>query len=231
MQRVEVLISAIQLLHHSYQGRPGATFLTFINIPPMPPFLRPSLRPAQPATHGLLAALLPSLLCLGSLLAAPLQAHAQHAHAHGRLQLDASVEERLITVRIEAPLESLVSFERAPRTDTERRRVADMAAHLQKADNWLQPDPAAQCQAGTVTLEAPVVGLGAPAAGADAGHADLDITVRFPCARAADSRFIDVGLFGTYKGVRSIEAQVASPQGQFKRTLLRGKTTRLGWGQ
>lgn len=196
------------------------------------PTFRHILRPAATAQRSSSPPLLPALLCLGGLFALPWQAHAQHAHAHGRLQLDASVEERVITVQVEAPLESLVSFERAPRTDAERRRVADMAAHLQKAENWLQPDPAAQCQAGSVTLEAPVVGLGAPAAaGADTGHADVDITVRFPCARAADARFIEVGLFGTYKGVRSIEAQVASPQGQFKRTLLRGKTTRLDWGK
>lgn len=172
------------------------------------------------------------LLCLGSMFAIPLQAHAQHAHSHGSLQLDATVEERVITVQIEAPLESLVSFERAPRTDGERRRVADMTAHLQKAENWLQPDPAARCKPGVVTLEAPVLGLGQPATGAQSGHdhADMDISVRFECERAADARFIEVGLSTTYKGVRSIEAQVASPQGQFKRTLLRGKGTRLSWG-
>ncbi len=177
-------------------------------------------------------AVFPSLLCLAGLLAVSLQAHAQHAHSHGRVELDATVEDRVITVQIEAPLESLVSFERAPRTDGERRRVADMTAHLQKAENWLQPDPAARCQPGVVTLEAPVLGLGKPASGAQGGdgHADMDITVRFDCERAADARFIEVGLSGTYKGVRTIEAQVASPQGQFKRTLLRGKSTRLSWG-
>ena len=41
---------------------------------------------------------------------------------------------------------------------------------------------------------------------------------------------MDVKLFDAFKGVHTINAQVASGQGQFKRTLTK-TSPRLGWGK
>ena len=173
------------------------------------------------ATHVLLATLS---------LGAPAMAQPHHAHTHGSLQLDAAVDERTITVQLEAPLDSLLGFERAPRTAAERQRVADLATRLRATGQWLRPDPVAQCAAGRVDLQSTVLGLGsAGTEQAQGGHADLDITVSFRCARAVDARYLDVDLFAAFAGITTIQAQVAAPQGQYKRTLTR-KAPRLAWG-
>ncbi len=157
-----------------------------------------------------------------------------HAHTHGRIALDAAVDARTITVQMEAPLESFVGFERAPRTDAERGQVADMVAKL-KAGQWLKPDPAGACTLGEVTLEAPVLGLGTPPKEGQKGkdddaHADIDVDVRLDCPQAAQARFIDVDLFSAFPRVRTVAVQLAAPQGQFKRTLKPG-ATRVSWGK
>lgn len=176
-----------------------------------------------------------SLVCALALAAAlPVAAH-QHAHAHapaqahthGQLTLDVAIDAQTITLAVAAPLDSFLGFERAPRTDAERQRVADMVARLKAADQLFQPDAAAGCKLARVDLASAALGLGA-AQGTDPGeHADIDVDIVFRCAKAADARFIDVKLFDAYPRLRSIEAQVAAPTGQFKRSLRPG-AARLG---
>lgn len=178
------------------------------------------------------------------LTAAATAADAQpaHAHTHGRLTLDVAIDAQAITIRFESPLDNLLGFERAPRNDAERKRVADMTARLNAADLF-RPDPAAQCRPAEVTLVAPVLGLGAPAAGAthphahehqkgheDDEHADIDVTIVFSCPQAPQARYIDVGLFARFDRLRAIDAQVAAPQGQFKRALVPA-SSRLSWSR
>ena len=151
-----------------------------------------------------------------------------HAHTHGLMALDVAVDARTITLAIAAPLDSFLGFERAPRNAAERQQVADMVARLKAADKLFQPDAAAACQLATVDLESPALGLGAAHGhGEKDEHADIAVDIVFTCAKAAAARFIDVKLFDAYPRLRSIDTQVAAPQGQFKRSLWPG-AARLG---
>ena len=158
----------------------------------------------------------------------------QHAHTHGRLAMDVAVDAQAITLQIESPLDGFLGFERAPRTDAERTRVSDLVASLTAADRLFVPDPAAACSLAKVELDSAVLGLGpagAQASGPAAGeHADIDMNVTFTCARAAEARFIDIRLFEAYERIQTIDAKVASPQGQFKRTV-KADAPRLSWGR
>jgi hypothetical protein len=184
-----------------------------------------------------------SMPCL--LLAASTGAIAQqHAHTHGRLALNAAVDAQSITIQMEVPLDNFLGFERAPRTDAERKLAADMATRLRAADSLFSPDPRAECKLSKVDLDSAVLGLGenahpapAPTQGAPAKagkapeeHADIDVSIAFTCAQAKQARFIEVKLFDAFKGVQIIDAQVASDQGQFKRTLTRA-APKLSWGK
>lgn len=153
--------------------------------------------------------------------ALPAAAH-QQAHTHGQMTLDVAVDAQSITLAIASPLDSFLGFERAPRTAAERQQVANMVARLKAADQLFQPDPAGGCKLEKVELESAALGLGAAPGHGDDGHADIGIDIAFNCAKAADARFIDVKLFGSYPRLRSIDAQVAAPQGQFKRSLRPG---------
>ena len=173
------------------------------------------------------------LLASAALVAAPFALHAQsqHAHVHGQIKLDVVVEGPTVVITMEAPLDNFVGFERAPRTDDEKKAVDDVVARLRAADTLFTIDPAGNCKRGPVDLRAPVLGLGAtPAGAAAAGHADLDATFAFNCTSAAATKFIDVGLFTAFKGPRQIDVQIVAPQGQFKRTLKR-PNTRIAWGK
>ncbi len=201
-------------------------------------FLVPELPMPRLSLAPVRAIIRTTAMVAGTLMAAlPALAH-QHAHTHGRMSLDVAVDAQSITLSIESPLDGFLGFERAPRTDTERKRVAEMVARLNAADRLFQPDPAAACTLSKVEIASSVLGLGAKKEEAHAhghagkaghdhghdhdGHADIDVDIVFTCAKAAEAGFIDVKLFDAYRRIRRIEAQVASPQGQFKRTLRPG---------
>lgn len=178
-----------------------------------PPFLVPVLASARAL-----------VLAAGALaVALPAAAHPQ-AHTHGHMALDVAIDAQTITLALEGPLDSFLGFERAPRTDAERKAVAGMVARLKAADRLFQPDAAAGCKLSKVELDSAVLGLrGAHGHdhdhGGQAGHADIAVDVVFHCTRPVDARFIDVKLFEAYPQLRSIDVQVAAPQRQFRRTL------------
>jgi hypothetical protein len=169
-------------------------------------------------------------------------AQQQHAHSHGRLALDVSIDPQAITLTMEAPLDNFLGFERAPRTAAERKSVAAMVERFMAANTLFIPDPRAECRLSEVTLESAVLGLGDNAKGdatplqsgaakgqrAQDEHADIDVSIVFACAKASLARQIDVKLFDAFKGIRRIDAQVASDQGQFKRSLSKA-APRLTW--
>jgi len=163
------------------------------------------------------------------LLAAPAFAQpAPHAHVHGRVELGIAVDGPAITLEMNTPLDNLLGFERAPRTDVEKNAVEQMVARLRAADHLFGIDPAAACKLGPVQLESAALGLGQATPGKD-GHADLAARFAFNCSSAAKAQFIDTELFEAFPGVRQIEAEITAPQGPFKRSLKR-PARRIGWG-
>jgi Protein of unknown function (DUF2796) len=169
--------------------------------------------------------LLAATLCVGA------AAHAAgHAHEHGVVKLDIAIEAGKLTVQMESPLDNLVGFERAPRTDAERQRVDAAVARLKAAATLFKIDPAAGCTLENVELVSAPLKLGQPEPGAvDDGHADLDGDFEFSCKDGARASFIELGLFGAFSGMQRIDVQIAAPQGQFKRTLQRpASRIRLG---
>jgi hypothetical protein len=147
-------------------------------------------------------------------------AQAQHAHEHGLLRLAIAIDGEQLSLALEAPLDSLVGFERLPRTDAERRSAAAAVARLRDAAALFNPDAAARCTAQPVDLDA---GLLAPDARAPAGgeHADLQAFYSFRCAQPGQLRTLETRLLDAFTRARRIEVQVAGPQGQRKAVLQR----------
>lgn len=195
----------------------------------------------KPRSIHITQRLLPALLLPLATLA---MAQVQHAHSHGRLALDVAIDSQTITLTMEAPLDNFLGFERAPRTDAERKSVAAMIERLRAADTLFIPDPKGECRLSTVTLESAVLGLGnnanSPSVPTQRGltkvqpardeHADIDISIVFSCTKAGLAREIDVRVFEAFKGTKHIDAQVVSDQGQFKRSLNKA-AHRLTWGR
>ncbi len=163
------------------------------------------------------------LLIYGLTLVSPLLQAAPHAHSHGAGTLDIAVEAGRITIRFESPLDNLVGFERAPRTDRESRQVESALARLNGAEALFRIDPAAGCKLERVELQSAALKLGQTGANpttAAAGHADIDANFEFQCVDAAKAGYIDHGLF-EFERLQRLAVQVAAPGGQFKRELKR----------
>jgi hypothetical protein len=153
------------------------------------------------------------------LLIAPAANAAGPAHSHGLARLDIAVESKRLSLQFSSPLDNLVGFERAPRTDKERQQTDAAVAKLNAAETLFRIDPAARCKLAKTELTSAVLKLGPPVA--DAGkseHADIDGRFDFDCADAAKAAYIDIGLF-EFKRLQRLEVQVAAPGGQFKRVV------------
>lgn len=170
-----------------------------------------------------------ALLAACAFLLAP-AARAQAALVHGQVRLEVLVDGPTVLIRMQAPLDDLLGFDRAPRSDAERQAVDDLVARLRAADALFAIDRVANCKLGPVELRSAVLGLGPQAAAAEAGdgHADLDASFAFNCTNAVAAKYVDLGLFGAFKSVRQIDARISAPQGQFQRSLKR-PATRLAW--
>jgi len=165
-----------------------------------------------------------------ALCASAAQAQPRHAHVHGQLRLDVAIDVQAITVSVDSPLDNIVGFERAPRTDAERKTAQQAVARLRAADKLFTIDPAAGCRLSQVDLDAPALGLGEPRPGQATDHGDLEGNVVFECRSPVQARWIDIALFDAFRGVRQIDAQIATPNGQYQRVLKR-PSGRLTWGK
>ncbi|WP_325481379.1 DUF2796 domain-containing protein [Piscinibacter sp.] len=149
-------------------------------------------------------------------------AMAASPHQHGAARLDVAVEGERITLSFESPLDNLVGFERAARTDAERQRAEAAVAQLKAADAMFTIDGAAQCTPVKAELNSAALALGS---GADAdhgdGHAEIEGLYEFDCKNASRAGFIDVGLFEAFPRMRRIDVQVVAPKGQMKAVLKR----------
>jgi hypothetical protein len=150
-------------------------------------------------------------------------APAAQAHEHGVAQLDVAVQAQRLVIELDTPLDNLLGFERAPRSDAERDKAAAAVARLRDAAVLFRIDAAAGCTLARVELNSAVLGLGT-AAGATPGaaeHGDLSATFEFRCTAGARAGFVEVGLFDAFPGLKRLDLQVATPRGQLKATLRR----------
>jgi hypothetical protein len=148
------------------------------------------------------------------------------AHEHGAAKLNITTEGKQLTIALEAPLDSLLGFERAPRNATEKTKVDAAVAHLQAADKLFKIETAAGCRLATTNLMAPVIGVGVAAPVADkTGHGDLDGEFVFECQDTSKATQIEVLLFNAFPHMKRVDVQAATSAGQIKRTLRRGATS------
>lgn len=142
------------------------------------------------------------------------------AHVHGNARVDIAIEGGELTIALDMPLDGLVGFERAPRTEAERNAAAAALARMREGDTLFRPSAQAQCKLSKVTVTAPVLEPGhKPQAGSE--HADLEASYVFACAQPAALAALDIALFDAFKRLQRIDIQAALPHGQSKATLRR----------
>lgn len=153
-------------------------------------------------------------------------AHAGQAHVHGVAALDVAIEGERLTLEFSSPLDNLVGFERAPRSDKEKARVAQVLERLRKPEALFVPSAAARCKAGPVKIDAPVLDAAAKAPKDE--HASLAVAVEFRCEQPEKLSGLRVTLFDAFPNVKRIDAQVASARKQTAARLTSENRT-LSW--
>ncbi len=149
---------------------------------------------------------------------ATLASAAPHAHhEHGIIRLDIAIENQQINVFLHSPLDSFMGFERAPRTDAEKKNAANALALL-RSGSLLQPDSAADCTLTESQVVAPVLEGKAKEKN---GHADLEASYVFECKNMNALKTMQLGFYEQFKHTKKIEAQIATPKGQSKSTVSR----------
>lgn len=187
-------------------------------------------------------------LSLGMACACPFGAE-QKAHMHGVASLQVAVDAGRVTLLLDTPLENLLGFESAPRTEKQKAAVKLMSERLTRAESLLVLTPGARCMVESSSVEAPVLGMrsaGAapeknrsnlPASGAkghkeksgkNEGHAELSAQFVFRCADPAKLAGLEAHLFEAFRGMRRLDVQVVGPKGQ-KSARLTPSQRKVSW--
>lgn len=156
----------------------------------------------------------PFLLSLWLALAAwPVQAG---PHEHGVAHLNVAIDGQRLTLSFKIPMESLLGYERAPKSPQEQAQAKALLEQLQQGRHLMQLDAQAQCQGPAPTVKAPVL-----EGKATSGHGDIEIEWQLQCAQPTLLRKAEVSLFEVAPRLRRVQAQVAGPQGQTRKMLRR----------
>ena len=157
---------------------------------------------------------------LALILAAP--AFGTSAHVHGEATLSVALDGLTVTIVFDSPLDNLVGFEHAPRTEKQRQALTGMTALLVAPAHLFVLDAAAGCEpAGSkFTPPAPssVPTTGAKGASGEA-HREQEAEYTFRCKDPARLRSIEVKLFGAFPRIKRIRASVAGAGKQTAMTL------------
>jgi hypothetical protein len=163
-------------------------------------------------------------VCTGALAFLPAHAGAQGAHVHGVATLQAAIEGERLSLEFSSPLENLVGFERAPRTDREKERIRQMVERLQKAEELFKPSPEARCSRTSVTLDSPILDGKA----VKGGHAALIASIEFRCQQPQNLKSMTVAIFDAFPKLVRVDAQVAGAKKQRATRITSGSRT-LSW--
>ena len=126
------------------------------------------------------------------------------AHVHGSAQMNVAIEGSSVTIAVEAPLDSLLGFEHAPRTAKEKQIATAAMTTLKSSDAIVLADAAAECA--TTKIEINDAALH-KSNGKDS-HADIDITLELICKRPLQLKSLDITLFKSFRRIQSINVQM-----------------------
>jgi hypothetical protein len=160
----------------------------------------------------------------------PLHAGANGPHVHGTGELHVVIEANRLTIELHSPLENLLGFEHAPRTDKQRAAVKTMVEKLKESSKLFGVPIEAECISTTPSIDSPFVaqsqvrttgidGAGKPPGKSADEHSDVTAEYEFTCTNTERIDSIQVNLFDVFPGTKHLKAQVAGPHGQTAKNL------------
>lgn len=148
----------------------------------------------------------------------------QHAHVHGVATLGIAVQDNVLTIQFESPLDSVIGFEHRANTPAERAVVEELQIRMKAPGDLFRPTAAAGCKLQKAEAESAIFQAPTSSSAAEE-HADLDASFEYRCERIERLTSIETGLFDAYPRMQRIAIEVATGKGQFKRDLKRPART------
>lgn len=140
-----------------------------------------------------------------------------HAHEHGKGRLEIIVDANQAVGKLKVPLEALVGFERAPKTEAETNAINTMIQKLQSPGTFFVTNKDAECSPKLIssTIVRDQAGK----------HADLDYQFDLNCTKLGSLKQLRIGLFSEYNRLKEIRVESVSPWGQKSVTAKRDSNT------
>ncbi|WP_371322545.1 DUF2796 domain-containing protein [Dechloromonas sp. ZY10] len=145
------------------------------------------------------------------------------AHVHGEARLEIVLAGQSLELRLDVPQESLLGFERAPRSASEQQAWTSLQTTLGAVERLFILPPEADCRAvpgadGARQQPAP----------ASSEHPDLVRHYRWVCQQPARLRELGTRLFSEFPRLQRIRVEYAGPDGQ-KSGRLSARHNRFAW--
>jgi hypothetical protein len=147
--------------------------------------------------------------------------HSHGAHAHGKGELELLVDGQTIQGVFRTPMDSLLGFEHAPKTDAQRNAVDSLRKRLANPAAVLSPNLEAQCaakhQEAISTLFTGAV---------KGGHSDLEYRFTFVCAEPSKLSALELVALKEFKRLSEVRVQLVTGSAQ-KALVLRKRDPRV----
>ena len=132
--------------------------------------------------------------------------HSHQHHQHGKGVLEIAIEGRMLSGTLEMPLEALLGFEHAPKSNKEKSAQSKLETRLGTIEAWFEINSEAQC-----TPNSPKIKLGRDV---KTKHSDLLYTFSYSCANPGALKEMGLLFFKEYPGVKEVKVELASTKGQ-----------------
>jgi hypothetical protein len=147
--------------------------------------------------------------------------HSHGAHAHGKGELELLVDGQTIQGVFRTPMDSLVGFEHAPKTDSQRNAVDSLRKRLANPAAILSPNLEAQC---TAKYQEAISTLFTGAV--KGGHSDLEYRFTFVCAQPTKLSALELVALKEFKRLSEVRVQLVTGSAQ-KALVLRKRDPRV----
>jgi hypothetical protein len=132
-----------------------------------------------------------------------------HAHTHGVGELELALDGSTVRASLRLPMESLLGFEHAPRTEAQKEAVQKLKARLADPVAWILPSSQAGCRLVSTDYKSTLF-----SGEVVRGHSDLEYIFAFECRNVTELTRFDVLALQVFPRLRSLRVQLVTDQGQ-----------------
>lgn len=139
----------------------------------------------------------------------PVVVFAHGPHAHGKGELELTIQGSAIRGAFRTPMDSLLGFEHLPRTEAQRNSVDQLRQRLANPSAVVTPNPEANC---TPRMSEATSALFTGAARGE--HSDLEVRFSFECASPTGLKTLEVTALKDFKRLLEVHLQLVTERGQ-----------------